>query len=232
MGISFNNDYSFLFGTASSSTASGTFSLSDYAMIKNGTYKKLMKAYYADENNSFVNSIVGKKVASEDNTVEIKKLQSAASALSDSAEKLYENKGNELYKEGNEEKLLDAVSTFVKDYNSMVDVAGSSENDKVLRTGSNMISNTAANYKSLASLGITIGTDNKLSLDEETFKKANTSTVKSVFQGVGSFAYRTDSYASYINTYAKDDAMKASGTYGAGGAYNALLNGSTYNSYM
>ena len=43
------SDYSWLFGNGSSGISnSNGINLSDYAMIKNGSYKKLMKAYYSD----------------------------------------------------------------------------------------------------------------------------------------------------------------------------------------
>lgn len=241
MSISLGNDYSFLFGTSQNSqtsqasqfgAASGAFSLSDYAMIKSGTYKKLMKAYYADNSNSAVNSIAGGMIASKDDSVQIKNLQSSSSALSDSAKALYSDKDNDLFEKGNEDKLLKAVSSFVKDYNATVDAVDKSENDKVIRTGTNMFSNAISSFKMLSSVGITLGVDNKLSLNEDTFKKANASTIKTVFSGAGSFAYRADSYASSINNAAKDDAKKASGTYGASGAYSQAAYGSTYNSYM
>lgn len=232
MGISLQNDYSFLFGTSSNTTTGNTFSLSDYAMIKNGTYKKLMKAYYADTDNSFVKSVAGSKVASQDNTVEIKKLQETSKALSESAEALYGEKGRDLYTEDKRDDLLKAVSGFVKDYNSTVDAVGSSDNAKVVRIGNSMAGNAVANYKLLSSIGIRVGTDSKLTLDEDTFKKANLSSVQSVFSGVGSFAYRAGASASYINNYARDDAAKASGLYGASGSYSAYLQGSTYNSFF
>ena len=133
MGISFQNDYSFLFGNATNTTTGNTFSLSDYAMIKSGTYKKLMKAYYANTDNSFVNSVAGSKVASKDDTVQIKKLQETSSALSDSAKALYSEKGKKLFDEEKRDDLVKAVSTLVKDYNSMVDAANASDNDKLYR---------------------------------------------------------------------------------------------------
>ena len=45
-----NVDYSALFGgTSNSSSLGGTNILSDYASIKNGSYGKLLKAYYAKQ---------------------------------------------------------------------------------------------------------------------------------------------------------------------------------------
>ena len=50
MNIHEKQDVSFLFGSLGSGAASvaGSNFLSDYAAIKNGSYGKLMKAYYAD----------------------------------------------------------------------------------------------------------------------------------------------------------------------------------------
>lgn len=184
MGISLQNDYSFLFGNSSNTTTGNTFSLSDYAMIKNGTYKKLMKAYYADTDNSFVKSVAKSKAASQDNNVEIKKLQETSKALSESAEALYGEKGRDLYTEDKRDDLLKAVSGFVKDYNSTVDAVGSSDNAKVVRIGNSMAGNAVANYKLLSSIGIRVGTDSKLTLDEDTLKKAKLSSIQSVFQAL------------------------------------------------
>ena len=46
-----NNIYNSIFGTGSGSDSTGgMYSLGDYALIKSGSYKKLLKAYYATEN--------------------------------------------------------------------------------------------------------------------------------------------------------------------------------------
>ena len=50
MGI--NTDYSVLFGNMSTSAQTSStsgFSLLDYASIKNGSYAKLLKAYYKEQ---------------------------------------------------------------------------------------------------------------------------------------------------------------------------------------
>ena len=44
-----NVDYSYLFGGMQTPLAGSGFSLSDYASIKNGSYGKLLKAYYAKQ---------------------------------------------------------------------------------------------------------------------------------------------------------------------------------------
>lgn len=52
-----NADYSFLFGGTQAPSTSGSFSLSDYAAIKNGSFGKLLKAYYAKQDAEKVASI-------------------------------------------------------------------------------------------------------------------------------------------------------------------------------
>ncbi len=44
-----NVDYSYLFGDMQTPSAGSAFNLSDYAAIKNGSYGKLLKAYYAKQ---------------------------------------------------------------------------------------------------------------------------------------------------------------------------------------
>jgi hypothetical protein len=44
-----NINYSYLFGGTQAPATSGGFNLSDYAAIKNGSYGKLVKAYYAKQ---------------------------------------------------------------------------------------------------------------------------------------------------------------------------------------
>ena len=44
-----NVDYSYLFGGTQTSSAGGAINLADYAAIKNGSYGKLLKAYYAKQ---------------------------------------------------------------------------------------------------------------------------------------------------------------------------------------
>ena len=44
-----NDIYGSIFGTSNNNSTGGTFSLGDQYMIRNGTYKKLMKAYYATD---------------------------------------------------------------------------------------------------------------------------------------------------------------------------------------
>lgn len=229
----FFNSMSFFSTSSNKNSGTGIESLlSDYSSIKSGTYTKLMKAYYQknpDAAGTAGNSTL--KGASADTTAQIKNLKSASSDLTTSASALYSTTAKSLYEEGNEEKLYEAVSSFVDDYNNMVKTSADSDNTKVLRSASNMTQTTSNTAKLLAKAGITIQSDNTLSIDEDTFKKADASTVKTLFNGVGSFAYKTGTYASFIDMYAGQDAAKVSGLYTANGTYSSSLNtGSLFNS--
>ena len=74
MGISINvptmkSDYSSLFSSLGSSAGSAASSnwLGDYAMIKNGSYGRLMKAYYAEAKASSTTTSNGKSNSSNFN---------------------------------------------------------------------------------------------------------------------------------------------------------------------
>lgn len=201
--------------------------LSDYSSLKTGAYGKLMKSYY--QKNPAAASIAGKdstkvnKGASADTTEQIQKLKSTSSELAKSASALYSASANSLYEKGNEDKLFKAVSSFVEDYNSAVKASGDSDNKKILRSASTMTNAVSVSSKLLGKAGITINSDNTLAIDEKAFKAADTSTVKTLFNGSRSLAYQTGTSASFINMYAGQDAAKSSGIYNGRGTYASSL---------
>ena len=92
-----------------------------------------------------------------------------------------------------------------------------------------MVYASATNSKLLAKVGITITEDNTLSIDKDSFMKADVSTAKSLFQGNG---YRVSAQASMINFAADSEAGKA-GTYTANGRYGNNYNtGNLLNLYF
>ncbi len=253
INISQRTDYSMLFSTLPTSrnnvtssifggTSGTSFSLSDYALIKSGSYGKLMKAYYSqDSGSSNKNSAVNKLVtgSSADQATTITALKSSSDKLSEAAKDLTATGKDSLFVEKDittkdengvetttkgydKDAIFKKVSEFVDSYNSVLSAAGKSNNMKVLNTGANMTTMTATNEDMLAKVGITIGEDNKLSIDEKAFKEADMSSVKTMFNGVTSYAYDVQTKASFINMYAKEDATKTSGIY----AQNALYNNS------
>ncbi len=207
MGIGLNglnsgitDTYSALLGGGSTGSGDGMSSLlADYASIKNGSYGKMMKSYYA-------------KVKEEDGTESSSKSNSknkaADAASASAARKFYETASamNGLdYSADNMDKLYDKVSAFVKDYNSLIKTASNSKSDAVKAQADALNDYTYQNYKLFAKIGITMNSDRTLSIDEETFRKVNEKTgstnvptMTTLFKGMGSFADKAADRASKI----------------------------------
>ncbi len=146
-----NMDYSTLFGGGAPYIDSGMggINVSDYAMIKNGSYGKLMKAYYAKQD-------ADKLSQTGDSSKTLTLMRSSADSLKKSAEalgnaSLYEKEIQEKDEETGEETEVEdydwdaitkAVKSFVDDYNAVVEQAGNSETKNVLRNAAWMTSIT------------------------------------------------------------------------------------------
>ena len=246
------NNNSWAFGGAQS--ASGV-NLSDYASIKNGSYGKLLKAYYAKDQSktSFSGSEMAKKVTgnSYDSTSTNTALSKETSALSKSADALMQKGKDSLFEEKDikskdengaqivtrgydREAIYKAVSAFTKDYNDLLDTASKSNNTSVLTTAANMTGQTSVYSKALSNIGITVGDDNKLTIDRDKFDQADVEDIKAVFNGSGSLADSTKGRADMIAGSAQSDALKAGGTYASNGLYAnaALLNGASFTGFV
>lgn len=246
-GINLNNssNISSLFGSLYSNGTSDSL-LSDYASLKNGSYKKLMKAYYKEMGSSSTSdSESSKKTSSSKQTAADKKsiaIKDAVSSLAESADALT---NSSLYakktiitkdENGNEAETLDydrdaiydAVSTFVTNYNKATSTAADNGSDRVLRQTINMQSATTTNAKMLAKIGITIGKDKTLSVDKETLNKADVATIQSIFGNGGSYGSTISSKASLIYSSASHQASTKS-SYSSNGNYlDKILNGNIY----
>ena len=195
--------YSSLLGGSSSSDATSTL-LTDYASIKNGSYGKMMKAYYAKTSEEEGTSSTGSN----------SKTKETDGASASAARKLYESATamNSLdFSEGNIDELYDKVSEYIKNYNSLITTASKSENASVKAQADALNDYTYQNYKLFAKVGITMNSDRTLSIDEDTFKKVNSKTgatnvptLKTLFQGVNSFADKSADRASKIYSLASD----------------------------
>ncbi|MFA9375124.1 MAG: hypothetical protein ACERKZ_00075 [Lachnotalea sp.] len=240
--VSFNfNDYT----TSSSRTTDSTSTiLGDYASIKNGSYKKLLKAYYAKTDSSGTTTST-----SSDSTKTIAKIQSAATDLINSADTLTAKGSKSLFKKTditttdssgnttttsgyNTDAIYNAVSTFVSDYNTMISEGGEAESTSILKSTLSMTRLSNANSSLLSSVGITVGSDNQLSIDEDTFKQADMNKIKTLFNGSNSYAATVSSKASMIKNGAVLESLKAntytstasySGTYSTGNIYSSLF---------
>ena len=108
---------------------------------------------------------------------------------------------------------------LIDDYNATIESAGNSNVKEVLRNAAWMTETTSSSERLLGKVGITVGSGNKLELDEDALKSADISTLKTLFTGY-------NSYADKIMT--KENAM-ATAAANAGGAYT---NNGTYSSAL
>lgn len=222
-----NTDYSYLFNNMQHTSTGGTFSLGDYAAIKNGSYKKLLKAYYAKQD-------AEKSTISSDAMKNSSLVKSSADALKKSAnalnnEALWEKKqitkkdektGEETTVEDYDwDAITKAVKSFVDDYNSLVKLAGNSDSKDVLRNAVWMTGMTESNDNLLSKAGIAVGKGNQMELNEDILKKADISTLKTLFTGHNSLADKIATKANSIS----NAAARTSGTYRNNGTYSNTL---------
>ncbi|MBR4169014.1 MAG: hypothetical protein IKR47_04745 [Lachnospiraceae bacterium] len=212
-----NNDYSSLFdslyGTSSSQNVSSMNFLSDWASVKNGSMAKLSKAYYAKNSEK----------AEKADASEIKEAMQANNRIKSDAETLKKSVENI--------KDVDDLKQFVEDYNAMIKSGGDSDNKSVLRNTLSMTQMVSKHSTLLGDLGITIGEDNKLTLDEETAGKADKSVWKSLFSGVGSLGDMIGAKASGIVNAVNTENNKLSnytqsGTFAGTGSVGNIYDGS------
>lgn len=217
--------YSSLLGGGAGTDASSTL-LTDYASIKNGSYGKMMKAYYA-------------KTAEEDSVSSDKnsKTKETDGASASAARKFYETASGLSgldFSADNIDELYDKVSAFVKDYNTMIKNASNSKLGDVKAQADAINDFTYANYKLLAKVGITMNSDRTLSIDEDTFKKVdsktgatNVPTLKTLFQGIGSYSDKLIDKASklYRTAGEGESVTSAKAKYaGSAGSYSSSTN--------
>ena len=224
--IQSKQDYSYLFSglstSGSGSSALGNLNfLSDYAAIKNGSYGKLMKAYYAEADVSKeVSKLADKKTTStsKDDADTLARMEKATDALKESADALFETGKDSVFKDGDMKKVYEAVDAFVKDYNSVLEASDKVNSESVLKKVSNMVNITDNYAKALSGIGVTVNEDNTLSINKDTFMKAGETAIKNLFNKSGSFGYSMSAQASFINFATQTEASKAN-TYTGKGAY-------------
>lgn len=207
-----NTDYSYLFNNMQPTSTGGTFSLGDYAAIKNGSYKKLLKAYYAKQD-------AEKSAISNESMKNSSLVKSSADALKKSANALNNEALWEKKEDYDWDAITKAVKSFVDDYNSVVKLAGNSDSKDVLRNAVWMTGMTEANDNLLSKAGITVGKGNQMELNEDVLKKVDIRTLKTLFTGHNSLADKIVTKANSIS----NAAARTSGTYKSNGAYSNAL---------
>ena len=227
------NFSSTMFGTIFGNNSNGnssSISLADYAAIRNGSYKKALKAYYASDNGKEALQKAGYKssattISGKDSNESLARMQTSAKELSESTSKLLQGGKKSVFATGTTkdsngkeydaydydvDKIYDAVKDFVKDYNSTIDNVVSTNTNSIAQPAAAMINLTDSHKALLDNIGISIDKDYKLSIDEEAFKKANMGDVKSLFNTQGGYGYQVAAKASSINYNAQSEMAKSS----------------------
>lgn len=216
--------------------------------IKNGSYSKLLKSYYskdgghaaevANKTNSkdlSTDSSATQKVnatSNRDNASSVIDASKSLKATSLWSKKSTTDSEGKTTSDYDRDAIYKAANSFVEGYNSLVKSTGDSEDKSTLNTASNMVNYTRANAKLLKDIGISVGSDNKLTIDKDTFKKADMTTVKSVFTGSGSFGQSVSASASSVYSSAVSQLSKLAtqNTYSSSGSYS-YVSGSSFSSF-
>jgi hypothetical protein len=185
-------------GSANGSSSMLSSSIMDLQMIKNGSYKKALKAYYAKnpvkKSEDSKESI--KDSGKADSAANLSTMKSASQKLNESVAKLQKT---DYSKVESPEDMLEDVKSLVSSYNSTVNAAKNLNSYSILQTTLWMTGNVSKSSGILGKMGISINEDNTLSLDEDKFKNAQMSTIKSAFSSGVSFASRLSQKATSLS---------------------------------
>ena len=231
-------DYSFLFSGLNSSRNSSnllsSINLSDYNSIKTGTYGKLLKAYYKQDDVDVKDTTSKKdKTNKTESTTakELKEVQTEANELRDSATALMQRGSKSVFKDEDMNKVYKAVSDFVDDFNTVVE-KGEKSGSKALIRGAEGLVDLAGDYeKELKQMGITFDKNNKLSIDKDTFLKTDVNKLKELFNGQNSLAYLTSLRAVSMGNTAYSESNQSS-LYNGNGNYSVPSTGDLFNSII
>lgn len=257
MGVNINvgmdQDYSYLFQNLSGGSENLNF-LSDYASIKNGSYSKLMKAYYgtAQSSNTKVSDVAGSSAAAAskstksssktvlDKILDAKKnpkvssdtqkananLTSGLSRLNGSLSTL-KNEGTYTDTENGQsaaDKVVSAVKAYVSDYNNVINAAKGSTMTNKTAYVANMMSTTAANADKLSEIGVRVNSNGTLEINEEKLKAVDLSKVQELFSS------DVTSYGSTVGSRVQFAGGASSGTSAADAVDSTGTNNTTASS--
>lgn len=216
MGISIDvgstgPDYSYLFqGLSSSGGSLGNLNfLSDYAGIKNGSYGKLMKAYYgtaqdmatgksssgkSGRTSNILDKILEEKMHPKVSKEAQKANANLTSGLASLDSSLGTLRNDNTYTDSTDgrsaaDKVVSAVKAYVTNYNNVVTTAKESTLTNKTAYVANMMSATAANADKLSEIGVTVNANGTLMLNEGKLKETDISKVQDLFSSDNVLSY-------------------------------------------
>ena len=259
MSINFNPnlDYTTLFSSLSSGSSSKDYvsslsnMVSDYNSIKNGSYGKVVSAYYAKVAGAKSSASSSSAASTSTSTAAAKAYASVAKDAQNLQSSVETLSSDSLYKKKNltttasdgtkttsygydTDSIFKAVSDFADKYNSLLASGSSSTGTNIATRTSYLSTITNMNENALKEAGITKDSQTgKLSVNETAFKKADVAAIQKLFGSDSGYAYQISSASSLVES-AANNAVSASSekTYTASGAYSSYQAGSLMNTIV
>ncbi len=178
-----------------------------------GSRLKNKSAEYRDMFSELYKNIYGLSDDGSEETVSSLQSTKSASANAGSSALNIKNFADSLKYGG--EVDLDIYKTvaqnFVDNYNEMIEKVGNSDSQNVLQQGVYMVNQAKVYSSALSRAGITLGSDNKLTLNSD-LSKVTATNIKSTFGDMG-FASKVEQRARNINQYSGGSGVFAAGGY-------------------
>lgn len=212
-------DYSSLFNsmpkTDESSGGGLTNLATEFSSIRSGSYGKLLSAYYKKMEGQGAEEAIQKETANR------QLVGGNASSLRSSAKELSKI---DFYDDtdAGKAKSLKAVKDFISSYNSVIDTADDVNSKSILRNAVWMTNITKKSAGLLNELGITVGKDNQLTLDETKWSEANKSTKAALFNGRQGFAEKMVYKAGQMTNFSAEKASYTASAYKENGEYTKV----------
>ena len=196
---------------------------SDFRVSKN-----LYKEYFAMQQSSDASSsesYIQKLINGSTEKVYEDKLGSLSNAVSEAVSKL-----ETAFAEDKETGEIDydaaytAAESFVKSYNDFVSGIGSSGDSTVSNKDTFVANMTNAYTKRLENVGISVGSDDTLSIDKEMFNSASASQLDRIFGKEDSFASFMGEQAKQLEAYAESDRYNKLNAYNQTGNITNIVN--------
>ncbi len=207
-----------LFGTKNSIQGGSFFSassLGDLQLMRSGAYTRMLRSYYdkygvensekssskkKTESNAYETEISTKLESLQGNTTNtiLSDVKSAAGSLDTAAQAVADLD----YDKSSREEIYSQVKKMVDGYNAVVKNANKSDIVSISQSVDWMKADSKSMATELKEIGITVGSDGKLALNEDAFSKAELSSVKELFEGSSGFASAVAKRASGIQKLA------------------------------
>ncbi|MCR5324224.1 MAG: hypothetical protein K6E85_13260 [Lachnospiraceae bacterium] len=209
-----SNGLDAMLGSSGTSAMSG---LGDYAMIQNGAYRKLLNAYYNKKDTT--------EETAEQKAEKINLTTSSAdaSSLNQDVNKLMAFDVTE----DNRASIKESIRSVVDKYNALIDSASKVDDVKVLRQALWMTQDTSALAATLEDIGVTVGSNNKLTFNEEKFDNAQLTSISTAVTGRGSYFSKLADRSATLNNAAQNavSGTSAKSMYKSNGDYAKKVSG-------